>query len=223
MISSQTRLAPVTFLAVCSVAGLFGSCSSSRSSSGGSSADTSSVTTTTMVEVSTTQAAETTSTMPATTVDTTAVTPPPTSPPAIAPCATAALSLSLGESDGAMGSRYTPLVLTNTGDVACTLDGHPGVSFVDDAGNQVGPSAERSAGPTPTVALPPGGQAHATLQSHDAGLYADECAPVAAGRLKLYPPDQTTALLIAFPVDVCTGTISGSQFVIGVVSPGITG
>jgi hypothetical protein len=220
--TSHGRPSLSVYLVACSIVGLLGSCSSSRSSSGAatsSPADSSVVTTTTAVASTTTQVAATSTAAPATTAATT----PPTSPAAVAPCATTALTLSLGESDGAMGSIYTPLVLTNTGDVACTLDGHPGVSFVDDAGNQVGPSAERSAGPTPTVALPPGGQAHATLQSHDAGLYADECAPVAAARLKLYPPDQTTALFIAFPVDVCTGTIAGSQFVIGVVSPGITG
>ena len=118
-----------------------------------------------------------------------------------------------------MGSIYTPLVFTNTGTVTCTLDGHPGVSFIDEAGNQIGPSAERTTGTTPTVALAPGEQAHATLQTHDAGLF-DTCVPVPAHRMKVYPPDQTTAIIIAYDFVVCTGVIADSQFIIDVVNPG---
>ena len=119
-----------------------------------------------------------------------------------------------------MGSIYTPLVFTNTGTVTCTLDGHPGVSFIDDAGNQIGPvcradarrDAHRRRGTRRAGS-------NATLQTHDAGLF-DTCVPVPAHRMKVYPPDQTEAIVIAYDFVVCTGAIGDSQFIIDVVSPG---
>ncbi len=51
-------------------------------------------------------------------------------------------------------------------------------------------------------------------------FYGDECAPVTADRMKVYPPDQTEAIIVDFDIDVCTGAISGPQAIIDVVSPG---
>ena len=142
----------------------------------------------------------------------------PTTAPVIGQCTTAALDLTVGDSDGAMGSIYTPLVFTNRGTATCTLDGHPGVSFIDDAGNQIGPSAERSDDATPTVAIAPGEQAHATLQSHNAGLF--DCTAVSADRMRVYPPDQTEPIIIEFGFDVCITAIPEPQMTIYAVSPG---
>jgi hypothetical protein len=202
----------------------------SCASSDGASLTTDSPSTTIGIDTSTTVAVETSTTAVApivtTPVTTSTVTSPAgtspadTSPPvAIAPCDMSALAVSVGFSDGAMGTRHTAIVFTNTGDVACTLDGHPGVSFVDTAGNQIGPSAERTPEPTPTIALAPGEVAHATLESHNADLI-DGCAPVPATRMKVYPPDQSTAIILGVDFDVCTGTIGSPQFTIGVVFAG---
>ena len=163
--------------------------------------------------------ATTPATIPATTPPTTPATTPPATSAVIGQCATAALGLAIGDSEGAAGSAFTPLVFTNNGSTTCTLDGHPGVSFIDGAGNQIGPSAERTDVATPTIALAPGEQAHATLQTHDAGFY-DACDPVHAARMKVFPPDQTEAIIIDYPFDVCTAVISATQFTIGVVEPG---
>src|SRR4051812_3746340 len=66
----------------------------------------------------------------------------PTSSAPIANCATSALKGSLGPEQGAAGSVYTPLVLTNVGPRTCELRGFPGVSYVaGDDGHQVGPAA----------------------------------------------------------------------------------
>lgn len=206
---------------------LLGACSSSDSSSGTTVASSEASTTT--VAATTTVAPETTTTVPApsTAATTPATSPPvttpaPTSAPASDACATGILAITTGDSEGAAGSVFTPLVFTNNGSTTCTLDGHPGVSFVDPAGNQIGPSADRTDVATPTVSLAPGGQAHATLQTHDAGFF-DACAPIHAERMKIFPPDQTDAIVIAYPFDVCTGAISESQFTIDVVQPGATG
>lgn len=193
------------------------------SSSDGASITTDSASTTIVATTPTTVEAPTTTTaviVPATTPLVTS--PAETSPPALlAPCEMSALAVTTGFSDGAMGTMHTAIVFTNTGDVACTLDGHPGVSFVDSAGNQIGPSAERTPGSTPTIAVAPGEPAHATFASHNAGFYDEaECRPVPASRMKVYPPDQTTAIILAFDFDVCTGTIGEPQFTIDVVAGG---
>src|SRR5690348_12626172 len=54
-------------------------------------------------------------------------------------CTTGNLSVHLGGAGGAAGSSYEPIVLTNKGSAACTLDGYPGVAFVaPSSGKQVG-------------------------------------------------------------------------------------
>ena len=191
---------------------VLGSCGSSTSSSivpASAPSDpviaTAGAATTAATEISTTTTAPLSTTV--------SVTPPPTSSPlatapaGIARCATSALAVTLGEGDATMGTDYTALVFTNTGSEACTLDGHPGVSFIDDVGNQVGPSAKRTppTSPTPTISLAPGERAHATFVWRNAALYGDDCAPVTARRMKIYPPDQTTAIIIHVEMNVCTG------------------
>jgi hypothetical protein len=118
-----------------------------------------------------------------------------------------------------MGNQYTPIVFTNVGDVTCTLDGHPGVSFVDKAGRQVGDSAERVPGPTPTVTLAVGERAHATLDYHDPGFF-DHCAPAPTVGLKVYPPDDADAITIPFPSSLCTSPIPQAELTIEAVNPG---
>jgi hypothetical protein len=118
-----------------------------------------------------------------------------------------------------MGNQYTPIVFTNVGSVACTLDGHPGVSFVDASGAQVGESADRVPGSTPTVTLAVGGQAHATMDYHEPGFF-DDCAPAPTTAVKVYPPDETEAITIPFPSSLCTTPIPQPELTIDVVQPG---
>ncbi|HEY4331763.1 MAG TPA: DUF4232 domain-containing protein, partial [Ilumatobacteraceae bacterium] len=155
---------------------------------------------------------------PATAAPTTA--PTPTTHPGPQPCKSSGLKLTLGASDGTAGSVYTPIVFTNTGSVSCTLDGHPGVSFVDSHGTQVGPSAARTDVATPTITLAPGGHAHANLQVAEAGNF--DCTIVNAPTLKVYPPDETVAKTIHFPTDICSDIPQG-QLTIDVVKAGSSG
>lgn len=118
-----------------------------------------------------------------------------------------------------MGSQYTPIIFTNVGATTCTLDGHPGVSFVDAAGNQVGESATRVGGSTPTVTLAPGDQAYALMNYHDPGLF-EGCAPAPTTSLKVYPPDEYDAITIPFASSLCTAPLSQPELTIDVVAPG---
>jgi hypothetical protein len=167
-----------------------------------------------------------TTTNPTTTITTvTSTTGAPTTTVAAGPqpCRSASLAVTLGRTDGAAGNQYTPIVFTNEGAAACTLDGHPGVSFLDASGAQVGDSAVRTDVATPTVTLAPGGQAHATMDYHDPGLY-DDCAPRATTTLRVYPPDETVPILIAHPSSLCTRSTAaaGGELSIDVVEPGPT-
>ncbi len=142
-------------------------------SSSGSSTTTISAPVTTVIGTSTLTVAPTTTlgSPPPTAVTTTT-----TSAATTGSCKSSDLQLTLGDTEGAMGNQYTPIIFTNTGRTVCTLDGHPGVSFLDVAGNQVGASAERVTGSTPTVTLAPGARAHATIDYHDPGFFDDSRA-----------------------------------------------
>ena len=217
------RLLPVS---ICCTLAVLTSCGASSDEAGPTTGTPGTTAATTVTSPQTSAATVTTEASPPSTASATTnpavVSEAPITSPGIGQCTTASLDLTFGDPDGALGSSYTPLVFTNRGTAICTLDGHPGVSFVDDAGNQIGPSAERTSGTTPTVALAPGEQAHATLQTHHAGVFGEECVAVSAHRMKVYPPDQTEAIIIEFPFDVCTGAIPDAQIMIYTVEPGST-
>lgn len=97
---------------------------------------------------------------------------------------------------GAAGTVYYPLQLTNLGRSACSLAGFPGVSAVTRTGTQLGSPAARSvAGSRARVIIGAGGTAHAILAYHDVAVStAPGCRPVGtAAALKVYPPGSTTA------------------------------
>jgi len=127
----------------------------------------------------------------------------PAGPPG---CATSALTASLGAGNGAAGSTYYPIEFTNRSGSACTLYGFPGVSFVSAASKQVGAAAtEDPTYPRQLVTLAPGATAHASLRVVDAGNYpASTCKPVTVRRLRIFPPNQTTALYISLAATACS-------------------
>jgi hypothetical protein len=130
--------------------------------------------------------------------------PTATTPAPPAPCLTSQLSLSLGQSQGAAGTFYQPIVLTNTGRT-CTLFAYPGVSFVDSGGNQLGDSAERDPGKRATVTLHNGSQASALLRIPNAGNFPpSRCHPATSTSLKVYPPGQHDPLTVKDSQQICT-------------------
>lgn len=137
-----------------------------------------------------------------------------------AACPTSALSAEVApaEGGGAAGSVYWNVTFTNTGTVACTLTGYPGVSFADGAGAQVGEPADREPSGTGAVAvrLAPGGSASAPLRVTNTGVI-DGCTPVTASSVVIYPPDQTASLTASAQVRVCQEKVST---IIGVFAPG---
>jgi hypothetical protein len=153
---------------------------------------------------------------------------PPASSGAASGCVSSALTAHVDVAQGgaAAGSVYVPIDFTNTSSSACTMDGYPGVSFVrSPSGGRLGKPASRNPAAAPAmVTLAPGGIAHAILQVAEAGNYSQSaCTPVAAHWLKIFPPNQATAIYAHYDVRACSARLPaklGSQLAVYVVRPG---
>jgi len=122
-------------------------------------------------------------------------------------CGNSAVRAWLGvPGDGAAGSTYYQLELSNISGHACTLYGYPGVSAIGPGGVQLGSAAGRSAGdPERVVTLAKGATAHVLLQVTDTGVYSKSaCEPKSAVGLKVYPPNDTAAQTVPFTFSACS-------------------
>ena len=123
----------------------------------------------------------------------------PSSSAAGSACATSALQVKLGASDGYAGGVYQTIDFTNTSGSTCTLTGYPGVSLVTGPPyKQLGVPAKRSTStPVKVVTLAPGATASAVVQIVDAlNFPSPTCQPAKAAALKVYPPNQLTAVYL---------------------------
>ena len=121
-------------------------------------------------------------------------------------CLASGLKGTLGASQGAAGTIYTDLVLTNNSGHTCTLYGYPGVSFVTAAGgSQIGAAANRDTiSPVTLVTLAPSGQANFLIGLTDVGVYpASQCTPVTVSMLRVYPPGDYDSLYVAYSGQTC--------------------
>jgi hypothetical protein len=138
-------------------------------------------------------------------------TPTPTSTPKVEPCGTSELAASLGASQGAAGSFYTAVVLTNKSHSACTMVGYPGVSYISSSGAAVGQPASRVKGHEATVTVKPGGAASALLHQPNPLVFQPaDCHKKKAAGIRIYPPGQTLSLTVDKPTTVCTTTTGRS-------------
>jgi hypothetical protein len=134
---------------------------------------------------------------------------------------TSELKGSLGQEEGAAGSVFAPLVLTNVGSRTCELRGFPGVSYVaGDDGHQVGPAAAMSGSRGAEVVLKPGAAATAPLQLVNvANFDAAACSPTPVRGLRVYPPGDTTSLYVERPGTGCAITPPGNQLSVQTLQP----
>jgi hypothetical protein len=127
-------------------------------------------------------------------------------------CASSGLVIWLDTNgNGAAGSTFYSLELTNLSGRTCTLAGYPGVSAVNLRGRQLGSSAKRDTSRRPrTITLAAGASAIATLRIVDAGNFsASACRPVTAAGLRVFPPNQTASKVVPFPFGACSRTGPG--------------
>jgi len=128
---------------------------------------------------------------------------------AVAACSAADLGVwvAVDQGNGAAGSAYFPLQLTNLSGHTCALRGFPGVSAINSDGRQLGSAAGwNHVTPVRTVILAPGATAHTLLQY---GAAEVETAPgcgraTTAFELRVYPPGQYSATNAAFDLPVCS-------------------
>ena len=122
-------------------------------------------------------------------------------------CATSGLVVWLNTTgNGAAGSVYYNLYLTNLSGHPCTLRGYPRVSAIDLHGHQVGAAASRETDKRPAVVtLGRGVTATAVLRVVQAGNFpASSCGEVTAAGLRVFPPGQTTSKVVPFPFQACS-------------------
>jgi hypothetical protein len=115
-------------------------------------------------------------------------------------CYASELTVWLGSpGNGAAGSTYYDLELSNTSASTCTLYGFPGVS-ANNGGGQLGSAAGRDhSRPPRLVTLKPGGTSHVFLQIADVGNYpAAVCKPVHADNLRVFAPGAFRAIEMPF-------------------------
>jgi uncharacterized protein DUF4232 len=122
-------------------------------------------------------------------------------------CTTADLAGSLADLGAAAGTDYQELLFKNISSAPCTTAGYPEVSFVDAHGSQIGASLPEIPGPTARVVLVRGASAAAMVAYHDGYLTSGpSCQPTAAAGLRVFPPDQTAALIVPTTLVVCGNT-----------------
>ena len=145
----------------------------------------------------------------------------PSSPAAGTPaCATSALQVKLGSSDGYAGGVYVIIDFTNISGSTCTLFGYPGVSLVTGPPyKQIGLAAKRSTStPKKLVTLTADATAQAQLQIVDAlNFPSATCGPTKATALKIYPPNQTEPVYLPNASNGCTKPVQ--IMYIGAVRP----
>jgi hypothetical protein len=138
-------------------------------------------------------------------------------------CTTAHLKASLATSQGAAGSSYDTVRLTNTGTARCSLNGYPGVSLVGHGnGTQIGAPARRDTSVRPqSVVVRAGGSTTFVVRLVQAANYPrTACSPIPADGFRIYPPGSTAALFL--PLKNATGCAKTSVDLLTVRPVGAT-
>ena len=132
--------------------------------------------------------------------------------------------VAVGQGNGAAGTIFYPLEFTNLSGHTCSLFGFPGVSAINQQGNQLGSSANWEGTASPhAVILAPGATAHTMLAYHDAAVTTEPgCDPVnSAVLLKVYPPGQHSATYAAYDFQSCSRKGVRYLSIVGPIIPGV--
>ena len=137
--------------------------------------------------------------------------------PALATCTTTSLTASLANGQGAAGTFSYELTLSNKGATTCRTKGYPGVSLINAQGLRIGNPATRIPQRISRITLAPTQRAHATIFLTDSGAVCDHATVASA--LRVYPPDETTSLVVPVTnMDYCVG-YTAQSFSVTPLSP----
>jgi hypothetical protein len=122
--------------------------------------------------------------------------------------------------NGAAGTIFYTLNLTNLSGHACTLNGFPFLYAVNLSGHLVGPRASFRKSPSPRlVRLRNGATATAMLGIVETGNFPQKaCRPVTAAGLRVFPPNQTRSKLVPFPFSACSRPHGPTSLNVGAVT-----
>lgn len=125
---------------------------------------------------------------------------------ASATCASSNLVVWLpnGNGNGAAGSVFYKLRITNLGGGSCTLSGFPKVTAINSKGVAIGkPAANEPGSKAAVVTLEPGGSASFQLRIVEAGNFSPgDCHATKAFGLRVTPPG-AGAKVVPFPFETC--------------------
>lgn len=127
----------------------------------------------------------------------------PAAPPR---CTYADLDASFVVTDGAVGSVYGRIRLTNVSDHACVIGGFGGVSYVGDGdGTQIGRSAVRErAAQARSYVVRPGQRLVSTVRMSNADNYpASTCRRARVDGFRVYVPNATRSQFVRFRTVGC--------------------
>jgi hypothetical protein len=124
-----------------------------------------------------------------------------------AACTTTNLAISVGQSQGAAGHIYIPILFKNVGSTPCTMGGFPGVAATTSGGQQAVQATRTSATAT-TITVPPGSFASAMLVATDVPSGTATTCPTYPGIL-VTPPNTAKSQALSVQVPGCSApTIS---------------
>ncbi|HSX02492.1 MAG TPA: DUF4232 domain-containing protein [Candidatus Saccharimonadia bacterium] len=125
---------------------------------------------------------------------------------AVSPCGPASLKLTPGQQQGAAGTIYQHMILTNVSQQTCTMAGFPTAFLYSGDGYALGGGAAARPQPAPVaITLAPGQTANTVLGYPQAGNFNPGVCTAASVSLKLYPPASTTPLETPLTVPWCPG------------------
>lgn len=125
--------------------------------------------------------------------------------------------MSVGRQDSGAGNRYQPIILTNHSQAACTLQGYPTVSLVDNTGNAIAGAGTDEPGSTEKVTLTAHG-GRASFALHAAG---DGDSPNCSNSKALDVWDGGKNVGTVFvSLEVCNGTFGILPYVTGTTGQG---
>jgi hypothetical protein len=123
-----------------------------------------------------------------------------------AECTKSNLSAKYKGGDAAMSHVYGRIILRNTSEETCWVQGYGGLSYVGGGnGTQIGAAADRTTSATPRTVLEPGDKVRSAIVETSTGPYPrSECRPTRVDGFRVYVPDETRSIFIAHPTTGCT-------------------
>lgn len=116
--------------------------------------------------------------------------------------------------NGAAGSVFYKLRITNLGSASCSLSGFPKVTAINLKGATVGKPASQEGGEAGVVTLKSGGSASFQLRVVAAGNFSpSDCHATMAAGLRVTPPGAGGSKVVPFPFETCAKPV---QPVLGV-------